>query len=145
MCIRDSVNHAAADGPGALQVLEAVAGAYAGRPGTPALAFLATHDVPVRPAVTHPKALAYRYRSRLERVRDALARPVLPCPDGASGATGHGCLRIAVEAADAASLATLGDRDRDNDVLVAARAVGCLLYTSPSPRDISGSRMPSSA
>ena len=23
--------------------------------------------------------------------------------------------------------------------------VGCLLYTSPSPRDISGSRMPSSA
>ncbi|MFP5376793.1 MAG: hypothetical protein ACLGIO_08440 [Acidimicrobiia bacterium] len=115
-----NVNHAAADGPGALQVLEAVAGAYAGRPGTPALDFLATHDVPVRPSVTHPKALAYRYRTRLERVRDALARPVLPCPDGSSGATGHGCLRVAVEAPDAASLATLGDRDRDNDVLVAA-------------------------
>ena len=27
----------------------------------------------------------------------------------------------------------------------ALAAVGCLLYTSPSPRDISGSRMPSSA
>ena len=26
-----------------------------------------------------------------------------------------------------------------------AIAAGCLLYTSPSPRDISGSRMPSSA
>ena len=25
------------------------------------------------------------------------------------------------------------------------KPVGCLLYTSPSPRDISGSRMPSSA
>ena len=25
------------------------------------------------------------------------------------------------------------------------RVIGCLLYTSPSPRDISGSRMPSSA
>ena len=29
--------------------------------------------------------------------------------------------------------------------LDALRAKGCLLYTSPSPRDISGSRMPSSA
>ena len=27
----------------------------------------------------------------------------------------------------------------------ATRSHGCLLYTSPSPRDISGSRMPSSA
>ena len=30
-------------------------------------------------------------------------------------------------------------------VAIAAHAMGCLLYTSPSPRDISGSRMPSSA
>ena len=29
--------------------------------------------------------------------------------------------------------------------LVIAMNEGCLLYTSPSPRDISGSRMPSSA
>ena len=28
---------------------------------------------------------------------------------------------------------------------IAPELVGCLLYTSPSPRDISGSRMPSSA
>ena len=37
--------------------------------------------------------------------------------------------------------------DRD-DLVVIALAPGtrtCLLYTSPSPRDISGSRMPSSA
>ena len=30
-------------------------------------------------------------------------------------------------------------------VVVSARTVNCLLYTSPSPRDLSTSRMPSSA
>ena len=30
-------------------------------------------------------------------------------------------------------------------VVVGPNGSGCLLYTSPSPRDISGSRMPSSA
>ena len=35
-----------------------------------------------------------------------------------------------------------GDCDRDGNQL---DAVGCLLYTSPSPRDLSTSRMPSSA
>ena len=30
-------------------------------------------------------------------------------------------------------------------IIFAALIEGCLLYTSPSPRDISGSRMPSSA
>ena len=32
-----------------------------------------------------------------------------------------------------------------NDVLEDARRITCLLYTSPSPRDLSTSRMPSSA
>ena len=32
-----------------------------------------------------------------------------------------------------------------NAVLIAAGEKGCLLYTSPSPRDLSTSRMPSSA
>ena len=32
-----------------------------------------------------------------------------------------------------------------HDVLTNSEVVTCLLYTSPSPRDISGSRMPSSA
>ena len=31
------------------------------------------------------------------------------------------------------------------NAIAAAREHGCLLYTSPSPRDISGARMPSSA
>ena len=34
---------------------------------------------------------------------------------------------------------------RKNTIRVARQAMDCLLYTSPSPRDISGSRMPSSA
>ena len=34
---------------------------------------------------------------------------------------------------------------RMNQLLNTARARGCLLYTSPSPRDLSTSRMPSSA
>ena len=37
----------------------------------------------------------------------------------------------------------LGQHCSSEDEEVVAR--GCLLYTSPSPRDISGSRMPSSA
>ena len=36
----------------------------------------------------------------------------------------------------------LGDTTRN---AVIGKAHSCLLYTSPSPRDISGSRMPSSA
>ena len=36
-------------------------------------------------------------------------------------------------------------RDRGADLSGIERASGCLLYTSPSPRDQRGSRMPSSA
>ena len=41
----------------------------------------------------------------------------------------------------------LGDEYKKQSMteLVATLKYGCLLYTSPSPRDISGSRMPSSA
>ena len=33
----------------------------------------------------------------------------------------------------------------DIDLVIEGSSISCLLYTSPSPRDISGSRMPSSA
>ena len=42
-------------------------------------------------------------------------------------------------------------KPKENELLIRQTAIGvhfhdiCLLYTSPSPRDISGSRMPSSA
>ena len=37
------------------------------------------------------------------------------------------------------------DEFNEVDNLILAQLAYCLLYTSPSPRDISGSRMPSSA
>ena len=40
---------------------------------------------------------------------------------------------------------TVESRFADTRVHVYYQPIGCLLYTSPSPRDISGSRMPSSA
>ena len=42
---------------------------------------------------------------------------------------------------------TLGAGGHTRRILEEAdcKVIGCLLYTSPSPRDISGSRMPSSA
>ena len=41
--------------------------------------------------------------------------------------------------------ATYADIDGDGDLDILIFACGCLLYTSPSPRDLSTSRMPSSA
>ena len=38
-----------------------------------------------------------------------------------------------------------GAKVLDEEVLAHSRVTGCLLYTSPSPRDLSTSRMPSSA
>ena len=48
-----------------------------------------------------------------------------------------------IEAMDDAAAMTDLDRVRDNGI--EANDEGCLLYTSPSPRDLSTSRMPSSA
>lgn len=115
-----NLNHAAADAAAALQVLDAVAGAYAGRSGTTVLDFLATRDLPIRPTAARPRSLALRYRSGLERLRDALARPVLLQRDGAVDEPGHAYHHVCIEALDPASLATVGDRDLDNDVLLAA-------------------------
>ena len=39
----------------------------------------------------------------------------------------------------------LRQKDKQNDQLLAAQRYTCLLYTSPSPRDATLSRMPSSA
>ena len=42
-------------------------------------------------------------------------------------------------------LCYVNDTDLLNEFLIKVEHTTCLLYTSPSPRDISGSRMPSSA
>ena len=48
---------------------------------------------------------------------------------------------------DVSDISVLNDVIKDCDLVVGALPgfMGCLLYTSPSPRDLSTSRMPSSA
>lgn len=116
-----NLNHAAADGPAALQVLTAIAGACSATEEVVApLRFLATHDLPVRPSPAGPKSLAQRYRTGLEALRDALAKPTRLRTELASDEPGHGFHMVTVEPADQASLGSLPDRDMDNDVLLAA-------------------------
>ena len=116
-----NVNHATADGPGALMVLRAVARAYAAHPARLApVDFLASRDLSVRPVASHQHRLARRYQLGLEKVRDLLARPTRLMPDHAGREPGHGFHLVTVDAADPASLASVRDRDVDNDILVAA-------------------------
>ncbi|MGI8686373.1 MAG: hypothetical protein ACR2MO_15020 [Acidimicrobiales bacterium] len=116
-----NVNHATADGPGALMVLRSVARAYAAHPVRfPPVDFLAAREVPVRPVASDRRRLARRYQLGLEKMKDALARPVRLMPDHAGKEPGHGFHLLTVESRDAASLAALRDADIDNDVLVAA-------------------------
>lgn len=115
-----NLNHAAADAPGAVQVLRAVADAYAGRRDAPPLDFLATRDLPVRPATARPRSVAQRYSTALEKVRDALARPARLVAAGGSDEPGHGFLVRSVGPSDPASLSGVRDPDADNDILLAA-------------------------
>ncbi|MGQ0521978.1 MAG: hypothetical protein ACT4PX_12650 [Actinomycetota bacterium] len=116
-----NLNHAAADGPAALQVLQALSAAYAAHPEpVEPLDFLASHDLAVRPSPARPKSLAQRYRTGLEAVRDALARPIRLRPEQAHDDPGHGFHMVSVEPGDPASLSHLPNRDVDNDVLLAA-------------------------
>lgn len=85
-----NVNHAAADGPGALGVLRVIAAAYAGEVDVPAVDFLSTSDVPVRPAGAPESRLIVAGRTLVERLRDALARPARLAPDGAEDRPGYG-------------------------------------------------------
>ena len=63
--------------------------------------------------------------------------------DGTAGGAGHSCqIALRLDAAKGGRLISL---DQDPDAVQTARSRLCLLYTSPSPRDRSLSRMPSSA
>ena len=65
-----------------------------------------------------------------------------------SGASSDRDWRAALREACAGVAAVLGEADDDAAVLAlcfASRGHACLLYTSPSPRDATLSRMPSSA
>ncbi len=84
-----NVNHAAADGVGAMDMLRAVAKAYAGRDGA-TVEFLAREDLPVHPASAPVSAVAAQLRDGIERLRDWLTRPTRLAPEGASADGGYG-------------------------------------------------------
>jgi len=50
-----------------------------------------------------------------------------------------------VKEIDYKDIATLKNYVTETGKIVPSRITGCLLYTSPSPRDVEESRMPSSA
>ena len=54
-------------------------------------------------------------------------------------------LFLGVEKVRTGAKASFADTISGTDLIVGARSGSCLLYTSPSPRDLSTSRMPSSA
>jgi NRPS condensation-like uncharacterized protein len=70
-----NVNHAAADGIGALQVLRSIAAAYADGTVARPLDFPALQDLPVRPSAPPASIVVRAYRTAMERLRDLLARP----------------------------------------------------------------------
>ncbi|HET7489250.1 MAG TPA: hypothetical protein VFJ85_15065 [Acidimicrobiales bacterium] len=115
-----NVNHAAADGPGALGVLRSLARAYAGDADVAPHDFLATLDLPVVPVPSRRHGISRRYQATMDRVRDALARPVRLMPDHASDRSGHGFHLVTLGPDDPGNLAAVSDPDLDNDVLVTA-------------------------
>ena len=131
-----NVNHGAADGPGTLMVLQAVARAYAAHPARfPPVDFLASVELPVRPVPPNRTHLARRYYVALEKVRDVLARPIRLMPDHPGDEPGHGFLLITVDEDDPASLAGVRNIDQDNDVLLAAMQLAIAVWNADHGRD----------
>ncbi|MDP2709920.1 MAG: hypothetical protein Q8O56_01755 [Solirubrobacteraceae bacterium] len=116
-----SLNHAAADGVGALRVLERIARAYAGEadPVAP-LDFLATRDLPVRPATTTASVLRRSYKRVFERVRDSIDRPALLIADQARDRSGCGFHLVGLSAQETRRLVGTQGSGIGAEVLVAA-------------------------
>jgi len=94
-----NLNHAAADGVGALRVLQSIAGAYAGDAEAHApLDFLATRELPVRPASVSRTVLAQVRKRAVERLRDMPAPPGQLAADEATDDPGCGFHHLALTA-----------------------------------------------
>ena len=96
------------------------------------------------------KAGQYAYRDRRQRKRQfrALWITRINAQSRANGLTYSRLingLKRADVALDRRVLADLAVHDKEAFAAVVERARTCLLYTSPSPRDVEESRMPSSA
>ena len=78
-----------------------------------------------------------------------MSKPISPCisvckTDPETGFC-YGCGRTNEEKSIWKEENTSSDWKQENLEIIKGRLSGCLLYTSPSPRDLSTSRMPSSA
>ena len=116
-----NLNHAAADGRGALQVLRAVARAYAGHAeDEPALDFLACRALPVRPGAPHASLAARTAKRVVNRVRDTLTRPRHLAAGGATDAVGHGFHTVALDSDLTSRIAEVQREHPDRHVLMGA-------------------------
>ncbi|HEX2046594.1 MAG TPA: hypothetical protein VHF27_02450 [Acidimicrobiales bacterium] len=116
-----NVNHGASDGVAALRVLEAVARAYVeGERQGPPLDFLATRDLPVRPASARVSVVVARWRDAVERLRDRLARPARLAPDQPDDDPGYGFHFVRLSVEDTRRVANVHRQGTARNVLLAA-------------------------
>ena len=92
-----------------------------------------------------PSQVVY-YRTQMTKIKDpnqkGLSERYYGEKDIATAAKGDGNLKLYDVVRDSGTAqVAIGHHSR----AIGDQAIACLLYTSPSPRDISGSRMPSSA
>jgi hypothetical protein len=95
-----NVNHAAADGVGALQVLRSIAAAYADGAIERPLDFPALQELPVRPAAPPTSIVVRAYKAAMERLRDLLARPAPLAADQPGTHPGYGFHLVGLTAAE---------------------------------------------
>ena len=115
-----NLNHAAADGFGALQVLRAIALAYAGTEGHIALDFLSSRDTPVRPVPATVSAVVRGGKWAVERLRDGLARPARLAVDNGEDRDGYGFHLVQLSAEDTRQLVDTTSSGPSSSVLMTA-------------------------
>jgi len=115
-----NLNHAAADGFGALRVLQGIALAYAGTEGETAVDFLSRRDLPVRPAPASTSAVVRYGKWAVERLRDGLARPARLAVDQGEDLDGYGFHLVRLSAEDTRQLVDSASSGPSSGVLMTA-------------------------
>ena len=116
-----NLNHAVTDGLGAVQILRAVARAYAGEAAGAQLDLLALRDLPVRPVPPSTAVPIVRaYERALELLGDLRARPARIADDGGEDERGHGFHLLGLSARETRDVIDIAHEGNAGDVLMAA-------------------------
>ncbi len=116
-----NVNHAAADGFGALRVLDRIARAYAGdADAVSPVEFVASRELPVRPASPPESILARVGKPAMTWLRDVLARPMGLACDGQGDDPACGFHHVALSEEQTSEVIDVVRTSPDMDVLLAA-------------------------